>query len=131
MVDVEEAEKAVADLRQTVAKLEADVAAGTQQGQSDDDGKKMRTVSELITQALVKVDSIQISKDLATEALRDGDRDKSRKVAVLLSRRKNIVKKLNMLGDQVDQLLNPPPAPEDTQAADDDNADEGNADEDN
>lgn len=121
MTEIDLADKAIADLRESVAKLEADVEKlETQQIQNEEDEEpvtedptltrksKIRAISELITQALLKVDSIQISKDLAVEALRNGQRDKSRKVAVLLARRKTIVKKLNVLGDKVDQLMNPP-----------------------
>lgn len=102
-LEVDKAEKAIADLRKTVSTLESDVAQLSSSSSETSEMKK-RSTSELITQALLKVDSIQISKDLAADLLRSGQRDKSRKVAVLLARRKTIVKKLNALGDAVDKL---------------------------
>lgn len=105
---VEPAEKLISDLRQTVAGLEKDVEElGSLDGSSEEFQKKAQTTAELITQALVKVDSVQISKDAAANALREGDRKKSRQMAVLLSRRKGVVKKLNEMGDAVDKLTTP------------------------
>lgn len=109
-IEVDRAEKAIADLRKTVSTLESDVAQLSSSysthppNAAEDPDMKKRKTSELITQALLKVDSIQISKDLAADLLRMGQRDKSRKVAILLARRKTIVKKLNAMGDTVDKL---------------------------
>lgn len=103
MIDV--AAQLISDLKMLVTSLEEDVAqVSSLPPSSADYSKKVRTTSELITQALLKVDSVQISKDAAADALREGDRETSRKMAVLLARRKNIVKKLSALGDQVDKL---------------------------
>lgn len=65
---------------------------------------KARTISEQITQECIKADSLAISKDLAAEALRQGDRKTTRQVAVLLARRKTAVKKLYGMGDAVDKI---------------------------
>lgn len=102
------AEKVIADLRETVVKLEKDVEELSSFESIENHFEKARVVSELITQALMKVDSVQISKDAAANALREGDRRTSRQLAVLLARRKTIVKKLNELGDAVDKLTNDP-----------------------
>lgn len=103
----ESKEQMIAELRQSVAALESDVKdlPSISSTCSEEFNRKARTIGELITQALVKVDSVQISKDAAAEALRNGDRESSRKIAVLLARRKTIVKKLNSLGDEVDKLV--------------------------
>lgn len=104
---VETAEEAITELRKTVSDLQKSVSELSQANEAIEDfDTKKRTVAELITQALLKIDSVQISKDAAVEAMREGDRTKSQKLAVLLSRRKNLVKKLNELGDQVDKLSN-------------------------
>ena len=104
---VETAEEAITELRKTVSDLQKSVSELSQIDESTEDfHTRKRTVAELITQELVKIDSVQISKDAAVEAMREGDRAKSQKLAVLLSRRKNLVKKLNELGDQVDKLSN-------------------------
>lgn len=108
MADV--AEKAIGDLRQTVTSLEADFEQLNQSPPSaTDHEQKLRTLSEVVTQTLVKIDSVDISKDTAAGALRNGDRQTSRKLAVLLSRRKAIVKRLNTLADNVDKLLSARP----------------------
>lgn len=102
---VEAAEQAIRDLRETLSSLDADYDGLSSLDSNDVSYQtKIRTLSELITQALLKADSVQISKDLAADALRNGEREKSCKVAVLLSRRKKIVKKLYELGDKVDEL---------------------------
>lgn len=116
MVDV--AEKSINDLRQTVSLLELDFERLNQSPPSIADyEQKVRTLSEVVTQTLVRVDSVEISKDGAADALRNGDRQTSRKLAVLLSRRKAIVKRLNTLADNVDNLLSAVPESSRTHAA--------------
>lgn len=110
---VEIAENAITDLRQSVALLEADFNQLNESSPSIANyEQKVRTLSEVVTQTLVKVDSVEISKDGAADALRSGDRQTSRKLAVLLSRRKAIVKRLNALADNIDKLLSSGPRPE-------------------
>lgn len=103
---VELPEKLISDLRRAVSDLEKDVEElkTLEPTNTSEFFNKAGTISELITQALLKVDSVQISKDAAADALRDGDRKTSRQIAVLLSRRKGVVKKLNEMGDCVDKL---------------------------
>lgn len=109
----ETAEELISDLRQSVASLDARVKElDTLDSTSPDYALRARSTAELITQALLKVDSVQISKDAAADALRNGERGKSRKLAVLLARRKTAVKKLNQLGDAVDTLLTKNPGSE-------------------
>lgn len=104
---VDTAERVIAELRETVISLEKDVEELSNfESTNGHFEKKAQVVSELITQALMKVDSVQVSKDAAANALREGDRRTSRQLAVLLARRKTIVKKLNELGDAVDKLNN-------------------------
>lgn len=106
---VEVAEKQIADLRESVASLEKEVAQLSGLNKTSDEFRtKVRATAELITQALLNVDSVQISKDAAANTLREGDRKTSRQMAVLLARRKTVVKKLNGLGDQVDKLTTLP-----------------------
>lgn len=102
---VEDAERIISELRKSLADLETEVNKLSFSDDVDDPEQvaKFRAVSELITQALLKADSIQISKDLAADAFRNGDRDKSRKVAVLLARRKTVIKRLNDLAEKADQ----------------------------
>lgn len=96
----------IASLKETVTSLEKDVETLTKSGNAVDGfSEKVRTTAELITQTLIKVDNVQVSKDAAANALREGDRKAATQIAVLLSRRKAIVKKLNELGDRVDQLM--------------------------
>lgn len=136
MPDHSQAEAVLTELRATVQSLESDVAA-LSAPDAPDVSLRARTVSELITQALLRVDSVTISKDAAATALRDGDRHTSRKLSVLLARRKTVVKKLNDLGDTVDALLStnsksPPPShnENDTVSSDDHVIDENLSDKD-
>lgn len=100
---VEAAETLLSELRITVSSLENDVRElASLDRDSNSFDQKLKTTAELVTRALVSVDNLHISKDAAAQALRDGDREKSRKIAVLLARRKNLVKKLNAMGDEVD-----------------------------
>lgn len=105
------AEASLEQLRDAVKTLEANVAELDAGELSPEDRiAKIRVTGELITQALIKVDGVQISKDAAADALRAGDRKTSRKLSVLLARRKIVVKRLNELGDRVDGLISEPAA---------------------
>lgn len=106
---VEVAEKQIAELRESVASLEKEVAEISELDRTSEEFEtRARTTAELITQTLLRVDSVQISKDAAANTLREGDRKTSRLMAVLLARRKTVVKKLSDLGDQVDKLTTLP-----------------------
>lgn len=101
------AEKLIADLRASVSTLEQQVASLSSTDLNippADFERRSRITAELITQALVKLDSVQISKDAAANALRNGDRKTSRQLSVLLARRKNISKQLDQLGTVIDKL---------------------------
>lgn len=99
------AEAVIAELKKDISDLDEDVGelSGMERTASEYE-TKARMIAEVITQALVKLDSVQISKDAAADALRAGDRKTSMKFSVLLARRKTIIKKLNALGDEVDKL---------------------------
>lgn len=104
---VESAEKLIADLRASVSTLSQEVSslssAPTNLPPAEFE-RRSRLTAELITQALVKLDSVQISKDAAADALRNGDRKTSRQLSVLLARRKTISKQLDQLGTVIDKL---------------------------
>lgn len=111
-MNVNEAEESINDLRRAVTDLESDFERFLQSERNPESDQKLRTLSELVTQTLVKVDNVEISKDIAADALRNGDRGTSRKFAVLLSRRKSIVKRLNNIADRIDKILNSDPEPD-------------------
>lgn len=103
---VDSAEKVISELRVSVGNLEKEVEElSGHENTGAHTERKARVLSEVITQALEKVDSVHISKDAAADALRKGDRKTSRQLAVLLARRKTIVKKLDGLGNTVDKLI--------------------------
>lgn len=101
----EQAEQALKALRDSVDELKAEVAAleedSEQTGEERD--KKTRLVSERITQSLIAVDAVDISKDAATEAFKARDRNTAMKMSVLLTRRKNLVRDLTLLGERIDK----------------------------
>ncbi|PXF50102.1 hypothetical protein BWQ96_00262 [Gracilariopsis chorda] len=102
------AERAISDVRQRVSQIESDLAAltSTQPPPTPppDASAPQTTLSEAITQALLQLDNIHISRESAAEALRNGDRQRSARISVLLARRKTLVRKLNALGDRLDSL---------------------------
>lgn len=103
---VDEAARQVAEMHVIIASLQEDINqlnSGTE-WTPDSFDLKVRTISEQITQECIKADNLAISKDLAAESLRQGDRKTTRQVAVLLARRKNALKKLQEMGNVVDKL---------------------------
>ena len=100
------AEKALNELRTSVSTLEKDVASLEQEkdANEEDQKKKVREISERITQGLIALDGVDVSKESATEAFKDGDRKTVMKLSVLLTRRKGLVRKLNALGERVDKI---------------------------
>lgn len=99
----EAAQKTISDVRETISELEARVAA-LESCKNDPSENERRVLSERVTQALLKVDGIDdISKGAAASALRAKDHKTAKTIAVLIARKKAVVKELNALGDRIDR----------------------------
>lgn len=59
---------------------------------------------ERITQDLVAIDAVDISKTKASEALKAKDRLTAQKLSLLLARRKNLIRDLHKLSERIDKL---------------------------
>lgn len=88
-------------LKTTVSELRQAVEAA----EESRDTEACRILSERVTQALVAVDGVEVSKSAAAQALRDSDRKTAMAMSVLIARRKAVVKSLNEIGDRVDLIL--------------------------
>ncbi|KAI0560249.1 BAG domain containing protein [Gracilaria domingensis] len=122
---VDAADKTIVELRARVADLEQQVASLSPRDSDEQvdtepssscplPSQTALVIAESVTQALLQLDNVHISKDAAAQALRSGDRQTSRRISVLLARRKTLVRKLNHLGEQIDSLTQPqqhPPPP--------------------
>jgi hypothetical protein len=94
------AEKKLAELRKTVAELRTGVASL----EDSRNPEQCRILGERITQTLLVVDGVDVSKSAAAEAFRERDRKTAMAIAVLVTRRKAVVKDLHDLGDRVDHV---------------------------
>jgi hypothetical protein len=94
------AESKLAELRQTVSELRAGVASL----EKSRDREQCRVLGERITQALLAVDGVDASKAAAAQAFRERDRKSAMAIAVLVTRRKAVVKELHALGERVDSI---------------------------
>ncbi len=66
----------------------------------------IRGMSERVTQELLKLDAVpSVNKQALGEAYRANDKAEARKIAMLIGRRKTLIKELNQLGEDVDKLL--------------------------
>mmetsp|Transcript_10242 Transcript_10242/g.18447 ORF Transcript_10242/g.18447 Transcript_10242/m.18447 type:complete len:123 (+) Transcript_10242:58-426(+) len=115
MNDLIEVEKSLSELvseaeiqHNLVVDLEKEAASASSSSSQDTNAahlKSCRQCTESITQLMLKLDGVQISRDAAADALRAGDRERAKKLTVLLTRRKKLVKTLNETGARADDLL--------------------------
>ncbi|GAB0498015.1 hypothetical protein MMPV_009354 [Pyropia vietnamensis] len=97
--------------------LEAEVAPLRAAAEAGDvgDAKEFRNrctiLSERLTQCIIRIDSVEVSREAAAAALRAGDRALTKRLAVLLTRRKRTVRRANCLGDTLDALAQGRPPP--------------------
>mmetsp|Transcript_9254 Transcript_9254/g.27849 ORF Transcript_9254/g.27849 Transcript_9254/m.27849 type:complete len:123 (+) Transcript_9254:110-478(+) len=68
--------------------------------------RKCRELNERVTQNTLKVDGVEVSRDLAAAALKLGKREVAKELAVLLIRRKGCVKDLLELGSRIEAVEN-------------------------
>lgn len=66
--------------------------------------KKCSMLNERVTQCTLKVDGVVVSRGLAADALKDGNRELAKELAVLLVRRKACVKNLLVLGTRIEDV---------------------------
>eukprot|EP00188_Purpureofilum_apyrenoidigerum_P001167 Plantae.Rhodophyta-Purpureofilum_apyrenoidigerum.ctg16166.p4 GENE.Plantae.Rhodophyta-Purpureofilum_apyrenoidigerum.ctg16166~~Plantae.Rhodophyta-Purpureofilum_apyrenoidigerum.ctg16166.p4 ORF type:complete len:124 (+),score=42.40 Plantae.Rhodophyta-Purpureofilum_apyrenoidigerum.ctg16166:87-458(+) len=99
------AEKLTA-LKTDVKELEDNVGALEEQekeGKNRDQLlRRCRELNERVTQNTLKVDGVEVSRDLAAAALKLGKREVAKELAVLLIRRKGCVKSLLELGNRIE-----------------------------
>lgn len=104
------AEETIADLRKRVSEIKARVSSLEASGCSNANNE-VNVLSERVTQALIEVDSVDdVSKGAAAGALRAKDRKTAMAIAVLVARKKTLVKELNELGDRIDSIKSNPEA---------------------
>mmetsp|Transcript_18520 Transcript_18520/g.49036 ORF Transcript_18520/g.49036 Transcript_18520/m.49036 type:complete len:111 (-) Transcript_18520:83-415(-) len=74
---------------------------------SDEPEARRKTCAEMsheITKKMITLDSIDISRDSAVAELKKGNTDASKKMAVLLTRRKTCIKSLESLAGRVEAV---------------------------
>lgn len=109
-----EAEKSLDILKQNYEDLEKEVTATETAESLEATDVEQRAVlfSERVTQDLLALDGVAVSKSKGAEAYKAGDRKVAMKISVLLTRRKTLVRNLNALGERIDKLAEGKPAAE-------------------
>lgn len=92
-------------LRTNYADLKREVSE-TENGElsAEDVAQRALLFAERITQDLVSIDAVDISKTKASEALHARDRKTAQKLSLLLARRKNLIRDLHLLSERVEIL---------------------------
>lgn len=106
MADTKALEEKLEVLRANVVDLRGEIE-GTEKDsalKSADRAQRATVFSERVTQDLLAVDGVEISKSAASEALLRKDRKTAQKMAVLLARRKRLIQDLHGLAERVDKL---------------------------
>lgn len=102
----DKAKESLAQLKTEINKLEEDVEAvellAKEDGNEPAVEKKCAELNERITQSTIKVDGVEVSRSLAADALKAGNRTIAKELAVLLMRRKSCVKSLLDLGSRIE-----------------------------
>lgn len=103
---MEEAEKRLGILRGNLEELTKEVEETEQATELSLTEKKQRATlfGERITQDLLSLDGIEISKSKASEALMKKERKTAQKMAVLLARRKKLIKEFEKISDRIDKF---------------------------
>lgn len=106
MAEIKVVEEKLEVLRANAKELDGEISATEADSELSGTDKKQRgtVFSERITQDLLAVDGVEISKSGASEALLRKDRKTAQKMAVLLARRKRLIQDLHKLAERVDKL---------------------------
>jgi len=103
---MKEVEEKLEVLRANAKELAGEISATERDSELGASAKKERgaVFSERITQDLLAVDGVEVSKRGASEALLRKDRKTAQKMAVLLARRKRLIQDLQKMAARVDEL---------------------------
>lgn len=109
-----EAEKSLDILKTNYEDLEKEVSETEKSENLEVADVEQRALlfSERVTQDLLALDGVAISKSKGAEAYKAGDRKVAMKISVLLTRRKTLVRNFNALGERIDKLTDAKPAEE-------------------
>mmetsp|Transcript_42165 Transcript_42165/g.164827 ORF Transcript_42165/g.164827 Transcript_42165/m.164827 type:complete len:125 (-) Transcript_42165:1245-1619(-) len=101
-VQLSKLKEEVKQLEDEVTELEKQIWEG--RSNVDDVRNKCRQLNERVTQSTLKVDGVEVSRDLATTAIKNDNRPLAKDLARLLIRRKGCVKSLLDVGARIEDI---------------------------
>mmetsp|Transcript_12128 Transcript_12128/g.20713 ORF Transcript_12128/g.20713 Transcript_12128/m.20713 type:complete len:126 (-) Transcript_12128:811-1188(-) len=112
---LDDVEQAMSDIKKQLAQQEKtfeqlekqalDTTTNSNDGNHDALLRECKLCCESITQLMIKLDKVQLSRDGAADALKQGDRATATRMSVMLARRKVLTQKLAQAGKNADALL--------------------------